>query len=276
MSGSNNRAGGRTVLGLVGAGMIVASLGGGALAGGGKLPDGFVYLKELAPGIRQDMRYAGADNFTGAVVPGYAAGACILARPVAAGLAKVQADLARDGFGLKVFDCYRPVRAVQGFMKWADGKAGPGDKSYFPRVARGRIIELGYVARRSSHSLGTAVDLTLVWLGKGDDDGAKGAAKREDKGAGEGRSEGEARPVTCLAAARFNRSDDEVDMGTAFDCFDANSHTASQAVGAAQREARQRLVKAMSARGFRNYAKEWWHFSMPLAAFKTAQDFPVR
>ena len=223
------------------------------------------------------MRYAGADNFTGAAVPGYAAGACILARPVAAGLAKVQADLARDGYGLKVFDCYRPVRAVQGFMTWANGAAGPGDKSYFPRVARGRIIELGYVARRSSHSLGTAVDLTLVRLDKGADEGAgKGAAKLAEKGADKGLPQGAQRAVTCLAAAQFNRSDDEVDMGTAFDCFDANSHTASRAVTAAQGEARQRLVRAMAAGGFRNYAKEWWHFSMPLAAFKTPRDFPVR
>lgn len=255
--------------------------GGGLAAGAEKMPDGFVRLKEVAPAIRQDMRYVGADNFTGAAVPGYGAGECILARPVAAALAKVQADLARDGFGLKVFDCYRPVRAVSAFMTWADGKAGAGEKTYFPRVARGRVVALGYVARRSSHSLGTAVDLTLVRLEKGAGDGAAGSRKpvvgeqkADDKSAA--KSATSAAPVTCLEAAAFNRSDDEVDMGTAFDCFDVNSHTASRAVGPVQRAARQRLVDAMTARGFRNYAKEWWHFSMPLKAFKTPHDFPVR
>jgi D-alanyl-D-alanine dipeptidase len=235
------------------------------VAGAGEtmLPDGFAYLKDVAPGIRQDMRYARADNFTGAKVPGYAAGTCILARPVAAALAGVHDDLARDGFGLKVFDCFRPTRAVRAFMAWANGAALPGEKAYFPRVSRDRIIPFGYVARRSSHSLGTAVDLTLVRLG-------------EARGDGLAQPAGRAAEVTCLSAAAFNRSADEVDMGTAFDCFDANSHTASEAVGAEQRAARQRLVKAMAARGFANYAKEWWHFSMSLKAFNRPRDFVVQ
>lgn len=245
----------------------VALAGAGTASAAGGLPEGFVYLRDVAPGIREDMRYAGADNFTGRRVAGYEAARCILAEPVARALARVQGDLAADGLGLKVFDCYRPAQAVAAFAAWARGEAGAGNKAYFPRVARDRIIALGYVATRSSHSLGTAVDLTLVRLGAG-----RGAGEGEGaRGAGAG-----GRMPDCLAAGAFNRSADEVDMGTAFDCFDANSHTRSRAVGEPSRAWRRRLVEAMAAHGFRNYAKEWWHFSMPLKAYSRARDFAVR
>jgi D-alanyl-D-alanine dipeptidase len=261
MSGSNRRGGFPPALVLVCIGLT-----GGAsppAAADTRLAPGFVHLSAVAPEIRQDIRYFGADNFTGRRVPGYEAGECILARPVAEALGRVQARLERDGFGLLVFDCYRPVRAVQGFMAWASGQAGVGNRAYFPRISRARIIPLGYVARRSSHSRGISVDLTLVRLPGGAKTPVTGSAPVK-KGA------------TCLEAARFNRSADEVDMGTAFDCFDVKSHTASKAVGGVQRASRKRLVDAMAREGFQNYAREWWHFSMPLEGYGKARDFPVR
>jgi D-alanyl-D-alanine dipeptidase len=266
MSVSNRGGGFRPALVLAAIGLI--GIAPAANAGEAGLAPGFVHLGAVAPGIRQDIRYFSADNFTGRKVPGYEAGECILARPVAEALGRVQARLERDGYGLLVFDCYRPVRAVQGFMAWASGQAGAGDKAYFPRISRARVIPLGYVARRSSHSRGISVDLTLVRL-------PGGVTVSGTEGAPAGRQARDT-TATCLEAARFNRSADEVDMGTAFDCFDVKSHTASKAVGGAQRANRKRLVDAMAREGFQNYAREWWHFSMPLEGYGKARDFPVR
>src|SRR5690606_22456974 len=89
----------------------------------GPLPVDFVYLRAIDPTIRQDMRYAGSDNFTGAALPGYDAGECILRTGAAKALKTVQADLAKDGLGLKVFDCYRPARAVAAMADWAASEA---------------------------------------------------------------------------------------------------------------------------------------------------------
>lgn len=127
----------------------------------GGLPDGFVYLADVAPHVRQDMRYAGKRNFTRAPVPGYKAAECILAKPAAQALSAVGDALARQGLGLKVLDCYRPQKAVRHFVAWAtDG--GGRDSEYHPRVDRKRLIAEGYIARRSGHSDGYTVDLTLT------------------------------------------------------------------------------------------------------------------
>ena len=127
----------------------------------GQLPDDFVYLADVAPHVRQDMRYAGKHNFTKAVVPGYKAAACILAEPAAQALSAVGDELAAQGYGLKVLDCYRPVKAVRHFMAWANGGSGL-DPDYYPRVDRRRLIAEGYIARRSGHSTGYTIDLTLT------------------------------------------------------------------------------------------------------------------
>lgn len=127
----------------------------------GQLPDGFVYLADVAPHIRQDMRYAGTRNFTQVVVPGYEAAECILAEPAAQALSAVGDALAARGYGLEVLDCYRPAKAVRHFVEWA--KAGGGaDPKHFPRIDRKRLIAEGYIARRSGHSNGYTVDLTLT------------------------------------------------------------------------------------------------------------------
>src|SRR6266581_3707137 len=92
----------------------------------GALPPGFVHLRAIDPTIAQDIRYAGSDNFVGRPLPGYEAAECILRQEVAAALKRVQADLAAAGLSLKVYDCYRPARAVRAMAAWAhDG--GPGN-----------------------------------------------------------------------------------------------------------------------------------------------------
>jgi zinc D-Ala-D-Ala dipeptidase len=127
------------------------------------LPDGFVRLDAVAPGIAQDMRYATPDNFTGDVVPGYAAPVCILTRAAADALLRAAQTLARDGYGLKVFDCYRPQRAVDAFVAFVEGPApSPQPATYHPGLPKHRLIAEGFIASRSSHSRGSAVDLTLT------------------------------------------------------------------------------------------------------------------
>ena len=129
-----------------------------------RLPEGFVYLREVAPGIVQDMRYAGFDNFTGRPLPGYAAPECVLRRAVAQALARVQADLARENLGLKVYDCYRPARAVAAFVRWAQSADDGASKRFYPALEKRSLFAQGYIAAHSGHSTGMAVDLTLVKL----------------------------------------------------------------------------------------------------------------
>src|ERR1019366_7423447 len=139
-----------------------------------RLPAGFVYLRDVEPSIAQDMRYAGFDNFTGHPLPGYGAPECVLRRAVAQALAQVQADLARDNLSLKVYDCYRPTRAVRAFMRWAQesekepekaGARAAPTKRFFPALEKRRLFASGYIATHSAHSTGSAVDLTLMQRG---------------------------------------------------------------------------------------------------------------
>ena len=99
---------------------VCFALGGCAIgARADELPQGFVYLRDVAPSIAQDMRYAGPDNFTGKPVPGYGAAECVLQAAAAKALARAQVEAQRLGLSLKVYDCYRPVRAVRAFVAWA-------------------------------------------------------------------------------------------------------------------------------------------------------------
>ena len=105
--------------------------------------------------IQVDARYATANNFTGAPLPGYEAPRALLRREVAAALARVQERLRTGDMGLRVFDGYRPVRATLAMVDWAE------------RTGRRALLDSGYIARRSRHNLGVAVDLTLVDLATG-------------------------------------------------------------------------------------------------------------
>jgi D-alanyl-D-alanine dipeptidase len=210
------------------------------------LPARLVYLRDAAPEIAQDMRYATPDNFTGEAVPGYGAAECVLTRETAKALKQVQADLKKSGLSLKVYDCYRPKEAIRAFVDWA---ARPGERAglrrYHPRVAREKLFELGYIAAVSGHSRADTVDLTLTR------DPAPSAAAF-DPGAAYG---------DCIEPPNVREPDNSVDMGTGFDCFDPKSNTASPEITPQQRRWRQTLLKAMAGRGFHNYDREWWHFT---------------
>lgn len=202
---------------------------------------GMVDVATLSPGIRIDMRYAGSDNFIGDPVDGYQASRCYLLRPVAEALARVQASLRERGESLLIFDCYRPVRAVQHFVRWAKDIDDQRNKArHYPNVDKRRLFAEGYIAERSGHSRGATVDLGLLH---------------------------------CPAQDRC----EPVDMGTEFDLFDARAHTASPEVAPAQRDNRRSLLQAMQAEGFVNYPLEWWHYTwQPEPTPRTAYDFPVR
>jgi len=220
------------------------------------LPQDFVHLHDVDASIEQDMRYATADNFTGAALPGYAAD-CLLRRDVAQALARVQKDLEAQGLGLKVYDCYRPTRAVVAMARWAHG-AGDDTRRFYPRLDKRQLFALGYIAAQSAHSTGTAVDLTLIERGAP-------PAVRFNRAAHYG---------ACTAGPSERAPDNSLDMGTGFDCFDDKSATASAAIGAEQKRRRGVLVAAMRRRGFHNYPREWWHFSYG-ARPQRAYDVPI-
>jgi D-alanyl-D-alanine dipeptidase len=157
--------------------------------------------------IRVDVRYASSNNFTGAPLPGYDAPRALLRREAAQALARVQSRLLKQGLSLLVFDGYRPVRATLAMVRWAE------------RSGRHRLLTDGYIASRSRHNLGLAVDLTIVDVQTGS----------------------------------------SIDMGTPFDTFSEAAHTAN-AQGRVLGN-RRILLGAMESEGFRNYEKEWWHFS---------------
>lgn len=221
-----------------------------------------VPLADIAPRIRSEIRYAGADNFTGAPVPGYDAARCLLRRPVAEALARVAEDLAaRDPpLALIVYDCYRPERAVAAFAAWTRD-ASPGDKSYFPRLAKRDLFRSGYIAARSGHSRGIAVDLTLALVREPGEEAPTSPS---------------ATPAPCTADKSARTSDHGVDMGTGFDCFDERSHFGHGDLTAEQTRWRRVLAAAMAHRGFKGYAREWWHFSYPAADDGRSLDVPVR
>jgi zinc D-Ala-D-Ala dipeptidase len=213
-----------------------------ALAQAPQRPADFVDAATLVPGLIVEMRYAGSHNFTGGPVDGYLAPHCLLTREAAAALAGVARDLAPRGFVVKVFDCYRPVRAVMNFVRWARDIGDQKAKAeFYPDVDKRTLFRDGYIASHSGHSRGSTMDLTLA------------------------KTDG-----TELEAH-------ELDMGTHFDFFSPKSWTADPTITPAQHANRMLLAAAMRARGFRGYDKEWWHFTLRGEPFpQTYFDFPVQ
>ncbi len=230
-------------------------------ASAGNLPEGFVYLRDVDPTIRQDMRYAGADNFTGHPVPGYQAAECVLVRRAADALASVQADLKRQELGLKVYDCYRPAQAVADFVAWAKVPSDPASKTvHYPNLAKTMLFPEGYIATFSSHSRGATMDLTLVPLAAAN---AAPAPVWQSLG-------------SCTAHRAEREADTSLDMGTGFDCFDVKANTAAPGLTPEQRSNRRRLLDAMGRHGFDNFDKEWWHFTLRGEPYPdTIVDFPI-
>jgi D-alanyl-D-alanine dipeptidase len=223
------------------------------------LPGGFVFLRDIDPTIIQDIRYAGPNNFIGRPLAGYGAAECVVKRDVGLALKSIQQQLAPRELSLKMLDCYRPVRAVHDMVVWArNGRETPAERRYNPVFRKKDLFRLGYIAERSGHSTGAALDLTLVDL-KADN------SVRFDQGEVY---------ADCTAPASARAPEGSVDMGTGYDCSDVKAHTAANSITSAQRRWRNELVAAMARKGFVNYSKEWWHFSLP-GAGRQAYDFPI-
>ena len=254
--------------------VAIAGLGWGALAAHAQqtppparqgaavatLPAGFVYLADVDPTIRQDMRYFGRDNFVGRRIAGYEAAECVLTRAAAEALAGVQRQL-QPTHSLKVYDCYRPARAVADMVAWAREENGTAGRKadHFPTVDKPDLVRRGFVAVTSAHSRGSTVDVGIVALVD-----APEQSHRTSR-----------RPCRQLPADAEN-GDWELDFGTSFDCFHEQSATANAVIGDVARANRDRLLGLMQAAGFRNFAREWWHFQLVSEPFQRPFDFPIR
>jgi D-alanyl-D-alanine dipeptidase len=209
---------------------------------------GFVYLADVAPTVDQDIRYAGSYNFIGRPIRGYDAAECVLTVEAATALANVQRDLEAFGFTLRVYDGYRPQRAVDDFIAWSRVTADVRMKAeFYPHLDKADLFTLGYVAAKSGHSRGSTVDLTIERI-----PGASGVA-----------------PVFA------RRDDGTLDMGTAFDWMDRLSNYVAH-VGRIAESHRHLLHDVMARHGFDVLPQEWWRFTLKDEPFpSTYFDFPI-
>lgn len=200
---------------------------------------GLVDVRTLVPDLSEHIGYAGPDNFVGTPVEGYGAARCYLTEPAAKALRKVELSLRAEGMRLRVFDCYRPARAVSQFVRWAADLQDQRTKSsHYPNLDKSELLG-EYIAPVSGHSRGATVDLTLLDCRQADGQ--------------------------CLP----------LDMGTEFDFFDTKANTESPQITPAQRENRQRLLRAMAREGFKNYPLEWWHYTLTAHVSQTLYDIPI-
>ncbi|MEV3859606.1 M15 family metallopeptidase [Streptomyces sp. NPDC050095] len=226
-----------------------------------KAPKDFVALRDVDPTIIQEMRYYTEHDFVGERIDGYKAPMCILTRPAAKALHKAQTGLLKRGYSLKVYDCYRPQRAVDHFVRWAKDLGDQRMKAeFYPQVDKTRLFADGYIAEKSGHSRGSTVDLTVVKLP---------ALPTRPYVPGE-------RLAACYGPKKDRFPDNSVDMGTGFDCFDTLAHTDDPRIQGAQRANRDLLRDALSGQGFVNLPEEWWHYTYKPELFPdTYFDFPI-
>jgi D-alanyl-D-alanine dipeptidase len=201
------------------------------------LPEGFVYAKTVIPDLEVDLRYFTTNNFVGDTIEGYKANKLILTAATALKLKLVQDELQLQNLCLKVYDGYRPQRAVNHFIRWARDLNDTINKSqFYPDVNKRNLFKAGYIASRSGHSRGSTLDLTIT-------NGETG---------------------------------EPLDMGSPYDFFGEQSWVDYKAITEQQKANRQLLQTLMLKHNFRNYPKEWWHFTLRWEPFpKTYFDFEV-
>ncbi|WP_379152786.1 M15 family metallopeptidase [Paenibacillus sp. sgz5001063] len=187
------------------------------------LPEGFVYLDEVIPTAQYEIRYYSENNFTGSRVEGYKAPLAIFSRVGAKALKAVSEDLARKGYLLRIYDAYRPQKAVDDFVFWSkDASDIKMKQQYYPKLDKRNLFKLGFIADKSGHSRGSTVDLTLAYAKTGT----------------------------------------IVDMGSPYDFFGEISYYNTSLISTVQHANRKILKDAMAKQGFKPYSKEWWHFTL--------------
>ena len=202
-----------------------------------ELPDGFVHVKTIIPDLDVELRYFTTNNFVGDTLNGYKANNLILTKQAAEALKLVQDELRNQNLCLKVYDGYRPQRAVNQFVAWAKILNDTIKKQqFYPKVQKRNLFNDGYIASRSGHSRGSTLDLTIT----------------------------------------NGNTGEPLDMGSPYDFFGEESWIAYQGITEAQRSNRDLLQKVMQKYNFRNYAYEWWHFTLRWEPFPdTYFDFEV-
>ena len=206
----------------------------------------FVLLTDVVPDAILEIRYYSTYHFIGRRIPGYEEPLAILTREAADSLKKVSDELMAQGYRLKIFDAYRPQKAVDYFMEWAQNMGDTLMKPYFyPELDKSILVPQEYIAEKSGHTRGSTVDLTLFDMAK----------------------------------------EKEVDMGCTYDYFGLASHPdvqpgqpvgAYQPINQEQYDNRMILQKAMLAHGFKAYDCEWWHFTLANEPFPdTYFTFPI-
>jgi D-alanyl-D-alanine dipeptidase len=199
--------------------------------------DDLVFVDEVVPGVRWDAKYATWDNFTGKPVDGYLANRILGTRALCTALGRAQEQAASLGFGLLLWDGYRPQRAVDCFLRWSERPEDDRTKlRHYPNIGRPEMFEKGYVAAKSAHSRGSTVDLTLYHLDTGE-----------------------------IAL-----------MGGDHDLMDPISHHGAQGITPAEARNRQYLCSIMADSGFDRYDYEWWHYTLKDEPYPdTYFDFPI-
>ena len=202
-----------------------------------QLPGGFVYVTDVISDIKIELRYITSNNFVGKPIEGYVATKLILTLNATQSLKKVQDELEAKGYCLKVYDAYRPQRAVNHFMRWAKDLNDTINKQrFYPDVKKQDLFKEEYIATRSGHSRGSTLDITIL----------------------------------------NNATNEELDMGSPYDFFGEVSWVNYQGITAQQKANRELLQTVMIKHGFRNYTKEWWHFTLQNEPFPdTYFDFVV-
>ena len=202
------------------------------------VPDGFVYLAESVPDAILEIRYYSTYNFVGDRVDGYEKPVAMLTTEAAKALKEASDDAKKRGYRLKIYDAYRPQRAVSHFMRWARDAGDTRMKyAFYPNLDKSVLFAQGYIAEKSGHSRGSTIDLTLFDMKTGK----------------------------------------EVDMGGTFDWFGEESHPDFKGITERQFANRMLLREIMISHGFKPLAEEWWHFTLENEPHKdTYFNFPVR
>ncbi len=220
-----------------------------------------INVTKVIPSAVLDIRYFGSHNFVGERVDGYKSPKCYLTKQATEALRMVQEELKNFSLSIKFYDCYRPQQAVNHFVEWAkEIDNTKTKKEFYPTVDKKNLFKDGYIAEKSSHSRGSTVDITIVPV-------PVPAQEKYIPG----------QPLfECYLPAEVRFQDNSIDMGTGFDCFHELSHPENKKVGLQQRTNRMLLKTLMEKYGFKNYDKEWWHFTLRNEPFPdTYFDFVI-
>ena len=186
------------------------------------LPKGFVYIDEVINDVDIDIRYSNDNNFIGKKIDGYNQSAAIGTKELALALQEIQNDLKHFGYGVKIFDAYRPQKAVNHFSRWSTNDDVLMKDLFYPNIEKRALFKKGYIASRSGHSRGSTIDLTIINL----------------------------------------KTKEELDMGTSYDFFGIESSYDYSGLTYEQNSNRLLLYSVMKKYGFKSLKSEWWHFTL--------------